>query len=368
MTGYLPLISVSKKRILHITPWYPSTEHPHVAPWIRRHIEALDASEDSHILHIQAHAYHNEDIEERALGVTNIIKGKQGWPWRFTEILNRYILVQELKKIKATTNFDVVNFHIAYPHLVHLRKLKKHLPSKIVVTEHWSYYHYNFHSSKKLTRVKNIFKSDFKLICVSDQLRHDIERFCGYPITASIVPNIVVDEYIRPVVNDRPKKMVMGSYWKSPKRPELVLEAFVKFTEREPEWTLEIFGHGPQTDTLQAKYSHPNIVWLGSLEAGQIAERLREAQCFLMPSDYETFSVVTAEALCCGCAIGVSNKGALPELITAQNGQLVEHDQWIEALDSMTQKSWNHDQIAQDAQAKFNAQTVSQKYLEAIDK
>lgn len=366
MIGCLSLIAVTKQRILHITPWYPSSEHPHVAPWIRRHIEALGSSESSHVLHIHAHAYQEENIEERENGVTHVVKGKIGWPWRFTEILNRYILVRELKKLKASTNFDVVNFHIAYPHLVHLRKLKKHLPKKLVVTEHWSYYHFNFHSTKKLSRIKDIFKDDFKLICVSKQLKEDIERFCGYPIHASIVPNIVAEEYIQPVQNDRSKTMVMGSYWKSPKRPELALEAFVKLVAREPEWTLEIFGHGPQMSVLQTEYSHPNIHWLGPLNSSQIAEKLRGAQYFLMPSDYETFSVVTAEALCCGCAIAVSNKGALPEFISTQNGLLVEHDQWTVALDSMIQKSWDHGQIAREAQARYNSQTVSQKYLEAI--
>jgi glycosyltransferase involved in cell wall biosynthesis len=41
------------------------------------------------------------------------------------------------------------------------------------------------------------------------------------------------------------------------------------------------------------------------------------------PSIEETFSLVTAEAICCGIPVIVSNKTALPELILNNNGKVV---------------------------------------------
>ncbi len=357
---------MSKLKILHITPWYPTARAPQNAPWIQQHIEALDAYSSSHVLHVHAHAYGNESIVERTDQITHVVKGKKGWPWRFTELLAYRLLVRELKKIDAATTFDVVNFHIAYPHLVHLRKLKKHLPKKIIVTEHWSYYHYHFHSTKELTRIKKIFKGDFKLICVSERLRADIEGFCGYPVAAEIVPNVAGSSFMGPVSTTRDKAILMGSYWKSPKRPELVLEAFTKLAESQSDWKLEIFGDGPLVEKLKPTFTHQNIHWLGRLDPAEIADKMRKSSCFVMPSDYETFSVVTAEALCCGCAIAVSENGALPEFIQDDNGILVKHKEWEQALTTMTTRSWNHALIAQEAQSKFNAQVVAKKYLAAL--
>jgi L-malate glycosyltransferase len=357
---------LSKLKILHITPWYPTSKAPQNAPWIRQHVEALNAYTSSHVLHVHAHAYGNEKINESTEDVTHVVRGKKGWPWRFTEILAYRLLVRELKNINASTAFDLVNFHIAYPHLIHLRMLKKHLPKKIVVTEHWSYYHYHFHSSKELKRIKNIFKGDFKLICVSERLRADIEGFCGYPIKAEIVPNVASPAFIEPVSNTRDKTILMGSYWKSPKRPELVLEAFLKLVKNQSDWQLEIFGDGPLVANLKSTFTHQNIHWLGRLDSAQIADKMRRSSCFAMPSDYETFSVVTAEALCCGCAIVVSENGALPEFINDDNGILVKQQEWEKALTTMTTLSWNHQLIAQQAQSKFNAHVVAKKYLATL--
>jgi glycosyltransferase involved in cell wall biosynthesis len=50
---------------------------------------------------------------------------------------------------------------------------------------------------------------------------------------------------------------------------------------------------------------------------------MHRSHCFVLPSDSETFSCVTAEALCSGLPVIASEAGALPELVNGSNGVLV---------------------------------------------
>jgi glycosyltransferase involved in cell wall biosynthesis len=66
-------------------------------------------------------------------------------------------------------------------------------------------------------------------------------------------------------------------------------------------------GGGPAIDA-------ENVVWLGRLTDGEIAEVLRQAMCLALPSLTEGFGLPAAEAMALGCPVAVSNCGSLPEI------------------------------------------------------
>jgi len=57
-------------------------------------------------------------------------------------------------------------------------------------------------------------------------------------------------------------------------------------------------------------------VYCGKLPKDKIAGILQDSDYFVHPSEFETFSVVTAEALMTGTPAIVANNTALPELVT----------------------------------------------------
>lgn len=70
---------------------------------------------------------------------------------------------------------------------------------------------------------------------------------------------------------------------------------------------------------MLTKYAERNgfadsIVQLGPLTAEQLAEQYRMASVFVNPSNWESYSVVTAEAQYIGCPIVAAYSGAMPEL------------------------------------------------------
>ncbi len=60
----------------------------------------------------------------------------------------------------------------------------------------------------------------------------------------------------------------------------------------------------------------------GALPAERVAALMRDASFAVVPSRYETFSVVASEALACGLPVVATAAGALPERIHAGNGLL----------------------------------------------
>lgn len=57
-----------------------------------------------------------------------------------------------------------------------------------------------------------------------------------------------------------------------------------------------------------------DVVLLGKLDAKQLAEEYRKASIFVNPSNWESYSVVTAESMYIGCPTVAAYSGAMPEL------------------------------------------------------
>jgi glycosyltransferase involved in cell wall biosynthesis len=171
--------------------------------------------------------------------------------------------------------------------------------------------------------------------------------------------------------NDMPQSnhgqvFLMVASWAPIKRPLLVLAAFADILLQFPDATLRIVGYGHQwgdmQDFVKEKGLERNIFLLGSMPKSAIAEEMRQADGFVHASQYETFSVVCAEALCCGVPVITSKVGAIPEFVDTTNGILVDntHEAWVEALCVFIhqQGEWNYEQISRNAIARFSPEKV----------
>jgi len=359
---------LKKLRILHITPWFPTEEDPGFAIWIKRHIETLGPFCESTVLNFRIRSGTEPDIHVEEGNLIQHVVSTKAERWIFKEIMHLRMLRQMLSGDLAPGNFDIINFHIAYPNLVFahwIRSLKK---SKIIITEHWSYYHFHFYSTKKLTRIKKIFHRGIPLITVSKALHKDIEKFAGTTLESNVVANAVDTKSFKPVeAGQRAKVLLLGGFWKSPKRPFMFLDVMEELLASSTDWSIRIFGHGPMAPALEMWCEDFDQAWIGRLTPDAIAEELVQCSGYVMPSDYETFSVGCAEALCCGTPVLASKVGAIPELINHENGLLVEkEDDWENQTIKFIQRSWDHKKISNEAIAKYSYAAVGMAYHEVL--
>lgn len=358
--------------VLHITPWYPTNEQPYAALWIKRHIDAIRPYGRQIVWNVCTNHnslrfnYSSNDLDHLYWNIS--IPTKR---WFIIELFCLFQLMWlAIFKRKAIRNCDIVNFHIAYPNLTYWKLLKYVYPKKVVITEHWSAYHYNFGVRKKLPRVIEIFRNRIPVITVSNALKRDIEIFANTKILGKVIPNVVdanIFNFKRDIVRDN-KVFYMVSLWAYPKNPVGALKEFHKLLSRDPKAILRIAGYGPLEyeikNYIKTNNLESNITFLGNQNPKQIANEFNNATAFIHLTDYETFSVVCAEAICCGCPVIASNVGGIREFIDDKNGILIDSiDDLSTSILEISARGFERSIISKKAIMQFRSENVGNSYF-----
>lgn len=368
-------------KILHITPWFPNPENETEAIFIARHINSLIDYCENKVLHIKF------DNKISGCNLTNVlsvetvcVKIKPLFnKWRIKEFqanqyINRYLKIYG-------SNFDIVNFHIAYPNCTKISDLVKKFPSlKFLITEHWTAYHNNFglsENSKGRKRIANIFNNNVPLFVVSNALGEDIRTFSGLPEKHyKVIPNIVDSEF------DYKEKKVDGNFifssinnWNPMKNPFVLIEAFNELKNEYENIKLILGGHGwilPEMKAFVKNLGLDNYIeFTGRLNKIKVLELLQQSHVYCQSSNYETFSVICAEALSTGTPVIATNIGGVKDFVNTSNGILVddlESESWYQSMKYMIEnyKAFNRKVFSEETKIKFSRKTIGNLYYENL--
>ena len=110
-----------------------------------------------------------------------------------------------------------------------------------------------------------------------------------------------------------------------------------------------------------------NVILLGKItDQTRLAELYSMADMTLLTSRKETFSMVTAETLCCGTPV-VGFKAGAPEIIALEDySEFVEHgniDMLYSAAKRMLERNTDGAQIAEQAKI-YSKETMTKNYME----
>lgn len=357
-------------KVLHITNWFPTSAHPKDAPWIKSNIMSLPSSAESDIVHFQIKS--DRTMGRRVYRDGNVKQILVTGPWRYWFLLEALYFVWlcfEFGIKKVHRRYDIINFHIAYPMLTYWHIIKRYVKKPVVISEHWSAYHFNFGISKPLRRIQRIFAQNIPVITVSQALANDIRNFAGVEFPTFIVPNAVDTETFYPDPGTpRENCFFMVSNWKSPRDPFPVMQAFLEF-DQHGEFTLAIGGYGPLWDDMRKWVERHNaserILLLGLLSSHEVAARMQKCRAFLHPSGYETFSVVCAEAVSCGAVVIAPGVGGIPEVV-GEHGILIGSStkvEWFGALQRLSSRDTIKTPSAPD---RYSADRVGKIYYAAL--
>ena len=115
-----------------------------------------------------------------------------------------------------------------------------------------------------------------------------------------------------------------------------------------------------------------NIILLGIQNKESIAEEMQKATAFIHNSNFETFSVVCAEALCCGTPVIVSKLTAIQEYLRdGIDGIFVEKNniyEWKKSIEYFLERktTFDHQEIAARSSSLFSKKTIGQKYISLL--
>jgi len=327
---------MTRKKILWLVSWYPNRTDRFDGDFIQRHARAAAIRNDIHVIFVKGISSEKE-IEEDwnyVTGLTEQIiyfrehtglfgKWKQFSTWQhlYRTAIKSYIAKNGLP--------DCVHVHIPWKAGLLGLWMKKKYNLPYIISEHWGIYDQQINNLAFRKMLRKIYDESGALVTVSKYLASGIENTMGKTADL-IVPNVVdtslfhigSEKYSRftfiHVSNMAPVKNVSG-----------ILEAIKMLCNSAPgsEFQLVMIGNRDNDFVKKADAMgllNKVVFFRGEIPYVEVAEEMRRSHCLVLFSHSETFSCVTAEALCTGLTVIVPEAGALPELVNENNGFLVE--------------------------------------------
>ena len=153
---------------------------------------------------------------------------------------------------------------------------------------------------------------------------------------------------------------------------DLLLRAFAKVNDKYPEWSLVIYGDGPERPALERQISELNLDGKIKLPGvtTDLTAHLRTAGCFVLSSRFEGFPMVLVEALACGCPVVATDcTDSISEIVHhGCNGSLIppeDVDAMADALDRLMVDEGlrrTMEKLGPDVIRRFNTESVVEQW------
>nr|WP_243280115.1 glycosyltransferase [Clostridium tertium] len=290
-----------------------------------------------------------------------------------TAIAFRRGLIKIIKNLYNRENIDIVHLHSCIWGGIGAVSASRKLNIPLVITEHSSYYsRYRVKMIEKLI-LRYSFKSANKVISVSNSLREIISK---YKSNIEVIPNMVDCDKVLSIIN---KKNNLGEegqftflslcYLKKNKGIDILIRAFSTYF-RGKEVKLIIAGDGPERENLENLSKELGILeqveFKGALNRDEVYKVMSNCNIFVLPSRFETFGVVLIEALANGKPVISTRNGGANDIVTDENGILVDIDD-IEGLGKamvdlkLNYNKYNEEEIRNSCINKYSKKIITRQ-------
>lgn len=287
-------------------------------------------------------------------------------------------------EVALRERLDVLHVHYAVPHATAAFLAREMIgadhPLKLVTTLHGTDITLVGQENSFFTVTKFSIERSDAVTAVSEYLREETYRAFGCEKCGiTVIPNFVDPAVFYPDGECRhrsslappdAKVIVHMSNFRPVKRIPEAVRVFARIRQATPA-VLVLVGDGPERPKVEAEAERlgvaPHVRFLGKMNA--VADVLRAADLFLLPSASESFGLGALEAMACGVPVVASKVGGLPEVVVdGQTGWLVPPDD----LDTMAQRGvelltdrdrWSRARDAAIARAgEFSAKHIVPRY------
>ena len=374
-----------KPKVLHIANWYPNPWDSVEGNFVRDQIRVFKKEIDAETVVVQVRSsagvvpkYRSLILEDNARGYFLFAGGKPG---KLTELLSTLLLIFVLIKEKAW-RFNALHFHIAYPLLLNSKIWRFFFKKPFFISEHWSAYHYNFYlpeNDKSLRLLREPFKYGDVVFTVSSALLNDIRAFSKFEkFPAYVIPNYVPFHEVKENRSETPTLFIVNR-WSEIKNPMPMLEGLEKIASSGARFKLVIGGYGDLIDEMLLLVKNGPLSectqFLGKMTKSQIADQLMISDGYLFSSNYETFSIACAEALCSGVPLIGPYIPAIAEYANRDCWVKVENrdsNGWNIAINSFLsmyrKRKFDRVAIAKRATEIFSEDVIRDKYRKVMNK
>lgn len=334
-----------KPTVLHLAKWYPTKVEPLLGIFVRKHI----LSTKNEFNHTVISIYNTDDYEDDITRITTNFEGIDEVLYYYKKgvITKLKVLFRVWKEINSSPH-DLIHAHIISwtSTLAYLQAILYKTP--FFISEHWSGYHY------KLFLKQNSFVKYFKQMSarkakmvfpVSDSLKTDMLA-SGIKANYTIIGNVVDGKTVELSKNELFTFVFVGDLEQSHKNVKGIIEAFSELKNKS-KLQLDIIGEGLDKEAYMSLSKDLNlsesIQFHGSKSNTEVFEFLSKSHVLVLNSNYETFSIICAEALLSGIPVIATRCGGPETFLDEQTGILIDVGNSNQLLNAMMEIQRSYD-------------------------
>lgn len=323
---------MSNKKVLIWAGWYPN-RFSNQGIFIKKHIELIGEFNQIRVFNIalKNHPYkwfHIEKIEEKFADVYIYFVPNFPIFKQFAFLIIPIINVLKFKKI------HVFHLHVSYPYIFFVPLIRIFSKAKFILSEHWS----GFTDQSGKFDSLNFFSKYFYLkslklfdviTVVSNYLKDlIINKTCHNNVI--VIPNRIHLEINNKKTNKvkQNKLLFIGNLLDEVKNISLLINVVNEYSSKNNNIKLDIIGEGIDEEKLKKQASKlgildKNIFFKGYIPNQQLPYIYKNYDAFILLSNYETFSIVTFEAIGNNLPVIVSDNGGIRDYVNNSNGIIV---------------------------------------------
>lgn len=298
-------------RVLYLSAWYPTERDAMAGLFVQKHAEA---------------------VKEQGADVRVLYSERTGLAW----LRDMYRGWKRLRREWGLPHVVQMNVLDKNGLLALWLKWRYHIP--YILVEHWSGYlpvNFSFRGGWHGWLMRHIAKRASAILPVS-QMLEDAMKACGIENEHwQRIHNVVDDFFYHPIapLTITPKGgkfrfLHVSCFDEKAKNVQGMLRAIRRLADKRQDFECIIVGTG--VDHAQAvayarelMFPHGMLTFTGEQTPHEVAQWMQQSDCFVLFSNYENAPVVLSECLATGLPIISSRAGGIPEMITQQDGILV---------------------------------------------
>ena len=315
-------------KVLHLPLWAPNKDDVQLGNFIQQHIALSKNGHDIHSI---------EFCSDASLKKVSIIDEEEktlvSYPKSWLKWITFYWYLKACRLVYAHMNGrgfepDLIHCHVAGRNLWFASKYYENTP--YVLSEHWSGYlngqfdRLPFYFRRFLIRKMNQSKG---ITCASSHLAESLIEL-GVNKKIEILHNVIqFKEKKERNISESFTFLVVADLVDEVKNISGVIEAFCRLTLESSVIQLVIVGGGKDQNHLESLVAEKNlksrVVFYGRCVQNVVQNHFLEADCVIVNSHVETYSMVTIESILSGCPVIATRCGGPEQFINADNGILI---------------------------------------------
>jgi glycosyltransferase involved in cell wall biosynthesis len=383
------MLNNKRLHILLLAKWYPNDNDPQLGVFIQKHAKAIAEYCNVSVLFITSSdlLFNDKFIvksDKKKYLSTTIIYFKQSSS-------NLYIIkkiVNIIRYIKSVfKGYKIICEQKSKPDLVHSNVLLRtgiialfiyffnNIP--YIITEHWSgFINSEFENKNFLYKylTKLVVKKSKAVTIVSKQLR-DAMIVKGLKNQYYVIPNVIeVENYKIKTDNNTVIILTVADLVDKTKNISGIIKAIYEVKNKYPDIEYHIIGDGIDKDNLKKLAKDLNlynktVFFHGRQSNEYVLDFMQKIDFFVLNSNLETFSVVTAEALANGKPVVATRCGGPETFVNDKTGILVEPKNQKQLEDAILYmikhyKNYNPQYLSDSIKKDYNSKIIGKKFFD----